>query len=53
LIGKSQKKLLYSGVKDTDVNAIQRAQAMTKLIASLKKHDGPLNSEINSFFHRY
>ena len=33
---ESQKKLLDNGVKDSDVNALQRAQAMTKLIASLK-----------------
>lgn len=52
---ESQKKLLDSGVKETDVNALQRAQMMTKLIASLKKHDGPLNSdkEIDSFLERY
>ena len=37
------------------MNALQRAQAMTKLIASLKKHDGPLNSdaEIDSFLKKY
>ena len=52
---ESQKKLLDNGVKDSDVNALQRAQAMTKLIASLKKHDGPLNSdaEIDSFLKNY
>ena len=52
---ESQKKLLDNGVKDSDVNALQRAQAMTKLIASLKKHDGPLNSdaEIDSFLKKY
>ena len=33
---ESQKKLLDNGVKDSDVNALQQAQAMTKLIASLK-----------------
>ena len=48
---ESQKKLLDNSVKDSDVNALQRAQAMTKLIASLKKHDDPLNSDakIDSF----
>ena len=52
---ESQKKLLDNGVKDSDVNALQRAQAMTKLVASLKKHDGPLNSdaEIDSFLKKY
>ena len=50
-----QQKLLDSGVKDTDVNALHRAQMMTKLIASLKKHDGPLNSdkEIDVFLEEY
>ena len=48
---ESQRKLLDNGVKEADVNALQRAQAMTKLIASLKKHNGPLNSneEIDAF----
>ena len=41
---ESQRKLLDNGIKDADVNGLQRAQAMTKLIASLKKHNGPLNS---------
>ena len=52
---ESQKKLLDNGVKDSDVNALHRAQVMTKLIASLKKHDGPLNSdsEIDSFLKKY
>ena len=38
-----------------DVSALQWAQAMTKLIASLKKHDGPLNSneEIDDFLKKY
>ena len=37
------------------MNALQRAQAMTKLIASQKKHDGPLNldAEIDSFLKKY
>ena len=48
---ESQRKLLNNGIKEADVNALQRAQAMTKLIASLKKHNGPLNSneEIDAF----
>ena len=48
---ESQRKLLDNGVKEAEVNALQRAQAMTKLIASLKKHNGPLNSneEIDAF----
>ena len=48
---ESHRKLLDNGVKEADVNALQRAQAMTKLIASLKKHNGPLNSneEIDAF----
>ena len=52
---ESQMKLLDNGVKDSDVNALHRAQVMTKLIASLKKHDGPLNSdsEIDSFLKKY
>ena len=52
---ESQKKLLDNGVKEADVSALQRAQAMTKLIASLKKHDGPLNSneEIDDFLKKY
>ena len=52
---ESQKKLLDNGVKDSDVNALQRAQAMTKLFASLKRYDGPLNSdaEIDSFLKKY
>ena len=51
----SQQKLLDSGVKDSDVSALQRAQMLTKLIASLKKHDGPLNSDddINKFLKKY
>ena len=52
---ESQKKLLDNGVKEADVNALQRAQAMTKLIASLKKHKRPLNSneEIDAFLKTY
>jgi hypothetical protein len=52
---ESQRKLLDSGVKDADVNALQRAQMMTKLITSLKKHDGPLNSdkEIDAFLKKF
>ena len=52
---ESQQKLLENGVKDSDVNALQRTQMMTKLIASLKKHEGPLNSdkEIDAFLKKY
>ena len=52
---EGQQKLLENGVKDSDVHALQRAQMMTKLIASLKKHDGPLNSdkEIDAFLKKY
>ena len=52
---ESQKKLIDGGVKSADVDGLQRAQAMTKLIASLKKHDGPLNSneEIDHFLKKY
>ena len=52
---ESQQKLLKNGVKDSDVNALQRAQMMTKLIASLKKHDGPLNSDdgIDTFLKKH
>ena len=52
---KSQQKLLENGVKDSDVNALQRAQMMTKLIASLKKHDAPLNSDdgIDAFLKKH
>ena len=48
---ESQRKLLNNGIKEADVNALQRAQAMTKLIVSLKKHNGPLNSneEMDAF----
>ena len=48
---ESQRKLLDNGVKEADVKALQRAQAMTKLIASLKKRNGPFNSneEIYAF----
>ena len=50
-MSESQRKLLNNGIKEADVIALQRAQAMTKLIASLKKHNGPLNSneEIDAF----
>ena len=46
-----QRNLLDNGIKEADVNALQRAQAMTKLIASLTKPYGPLNSneEIDAF----
>ena len=46
-----QRKLLDNGVKEADVNALQRAQAMTKLNASLKKHNIPLssNEEVDAF----
>ena len=52
---ESQKKLIDGGVKSAVVDGLQRAQAMTKLIASLKKHDGPLNSneEIDHFLKKY
>ena len=52
---ESQQKLLKNGAKDSDVNALQRAQMMTKLIASLKKHDGPLNSDdgIDAFLKKH
>ena len=51
MIGVKQRNLLDNGIKEADVNALQRAQAMTKLIVSLKKHNGPLNSneEIDAF----
>ena len=51
LIGVKQRNLLDNGIKEADVNALQRAQAMTKLIASLRKPYGPLNSneEIDAF----
>ena len=51
MIGVKQRNLLDNGIKEADVYALQRAQAMTKLIASLKKHNGPLNSneEIDAF----
>ena len=52
---ESQKKLLDHGIKDADAGALQRAQAMTKLFASLKKHDGPLNSneEVDAFIKKH
>ena len=52
---ESQKKLIDHGVKDSDVNALKRAQMMTKLIESLKKHNGPLNSEeeIDDFLKKH
>ena len=52
---ESQRKLLDNGVKEADVNTLQRAWAMTKLIASLKKHNGPLNSneEIDAFLETH
>ena len=51
MIGVKQRNLLDNGIKEADVNALQRAQAMTKLIASLKKHNSSLNSneEIDAF----
>ena len=51
MIGVKQRNLLDNGIKEADVNALQRAQAMTKLIASLKKPYGPLNlnEEIDAF----
>ena len=51
LIGVKQRNLLDNGIKEADVYALQRAQAMTKLIASLRKPYGPLNSneEIDAF----
>ena len=49
------KDVSVKDVSVKDVSALQRAQAMTKLIASLKKHDGPLNSneEIDDFLKKY
>ena len=41
----SQQRLIDHGVKVLDANALQQAQIMTKLIASMKKHGGPLNSD--------
>ena len=51
MIGVKQRNLLDNGIKEADVNALRRAQAMTKLIASLRKPYGLLNSneEIDAF----
>ena len=42
---KEQQQLLDSGVKATDVYGLLRARMLTKLLESLKKHGGPLNSD--------
>jgi hypothetical protein len=50
-----QQQLIESAVKPSEVAPLERAQKMTKLIETLKRHGGPLNSpkEIDEFLERY
>lgn len=50
-----QEKLLEAGVKPHELGPIERSAKMTKLIETLKTHNGPLNSdtEIDQFLSDY